>query len=53
MALKVLSQEEGVSVGGCVASGCGSSADRLAHLPEAIRAKVNNHPCFSEDAHHH
>ncbi|MTW20476.1 nitrogenase cofactor biosynthesis protein NifB [Allochromatium palmeri] len=39
--------------GGCASSGCGGSADRLAHLPEAIRAKVNNHPCFSEDAHHH
>ncbi|MFD2111200.1 nitrogenase cofactor biosynthesis protein NifB [Thiorhodococcus fuscus] len=47
MELKVKSQ------GGCASSGCGSSTDRLAHLPEAIRAKVNNHPCFSEDAHHH
>ncbi|EGV28323.1 nitrogenase cofactor biosynthesis protein NifB [Thiorhodococcus drewsii AZ1] len=47
MELKVKSQ------GGCASSGCGSSADRLSHLPEAIRAKVNNHPCFSEDAHHH
>ncbi|WP_043796396.1 nitrogenase cofactor biosynthesis protein NifB [Allochromatium vinosum] len=47
MELKVQTQ------GGCASSGCGSSADRLAHLPEAIRAKVNNHPCFSEDAHHH
>ncbi|EXJ15767.1 nitrogenase cofactor biosynthesis protein NifB [Imhoffiella purpurea] len=47
MELKVKSQ------GGCASSGCGSSADRLAHLPEAIRAKIDNHPCFSEDAHHH
>ncbi|MEA3640371.1 MAG: nitrogenase cofactor biosynthesis protein NifB [Lamprobacter sp.] len=39
--------------GGCASSGCGSSSDKLAHLPEAIRAKVNDHPCFSEDAHHH
>ena len=38
---------------GCASSGCGGSADKLAHLPEAIRAKINNHPCFSEDAHHH
>ena len=38
---------------GCTSSGCGGSADKLAHLPEAIRAKINNHPCFSEDAHHH
>jgi nitrogen fixation protein NifB len=27
--------------------------DKLAHLPEHIRAKVHNHPCFSEEAHHH
>lgn len=39
--------------GGCAASGCGSSKDALAHLPEAIRAKVYNHPCYSEEAHHH
>ncbi|NEV60613.1 nitrogenase cofactor biosynthesis protein NifB [Thiorhodococcus minor] len=48
MDLNVVSQS-----GGCASSGCGSSADRLSHLPEAIRAKVDNHPCFSEDAHHH
>ncbi|AGA91926.1 nitrogenase cofactor biosynthesis protein NifB [Thioflavicoccus mobilis 8321] len=39
--------------GGCAASACGSRQDELAHLPEAIRAKVHNHPCFSEEAHHH
>ncbi len=39
--------------GGCSAGGCGSSADKLAQLPEHIRAKVHNHPCFSEEAHHH
>jgi nitrogen fixation protein NifB len=39
--------------GGCASSGCGGSSDKLAHLPEAIRAKVQDHPCFSEDAHHH
>lgn len=52
MALTIVSQSGGAA-GGCASSGCGSSTDRLAHLPEAIRAKVNNHPCFSEDAHHH
>ncbi len=41
------------SASGCASSGCGGSADKLAHLPAAIRAKVNDHPCFSEDAHHH
>ena len=41
------------AAGGCASSGCGSSSDKLAHLPEHIRAKVHNHPCFSEEAHHH
>ncbi len=30
-----------------------SSAQQLAHLPEGIREKVYNHPCFSEKAHHY
>ncbi len=38
---------------GCASSGCGGSSDKLSHLPEHIRAKVHNHPCFSEEAHHH
>ncbi|NCC40858.1 MAG: nitrogenase cofactor biosynthesis protein NifB [Gammaproteobacteria bacterium] len=57
--LKVLGQGEsgapGVagSAGGCASSGCGSRSDSLSHLPEHIRAKVHNHPCYSEEAHHH
>lgn len=48
--------------GGCASGGCGTDrsndsaggrGDKLAHLPEHIRAKVHNHPCFSEEAHHH
>jgi nitrogen fixation protein NifB len=51
MELKVLGQDTpGESSAG---GGCGSSGDPLAHLPEAIRAKVHNHPCYSEEAHHH
>ncbi len=38
---------------GCAASGCGSKSDQLSHLPEAIRQKVHNHPCYSEEAHHY
>ncbi len=38
---------------GCKAKGCGSSDDGLAGLPEAVRRQVENHPCFSEKAHHH
>lgn len=39
--------------GGCSASSCGGNADQLQHLPEHIRRKVYNHPCYSEQAHHH
>ncbi|TVQ89121.1 MAG: nitrogenase cofactor biosynthesis protein NifB [Chromatiaceae bacterium] len=41
------------AAGGCAASGCGGSADRLAELPATIRDRVKDHPCFSEEAHHH
>ncbi len=55
MELKVLGQEEDVNVpsGGCSAGSCGSTDDQLGHLPEAIREKVHNHPCYSEEAHHY
>ncbi len=38
---------------GCAARSCGSSGDQLSQLPEHIRAKVRNHPCYSEQAHHY
>lgn len=58
MELKVLGQQkpsvqEMTSAGGCSSSGCGGNNDQLAHLPEEIRRKVHNHPCYSEEAHHH
>lgn len=58
MELKVLGQgqepvEASDNNGGCSASSCGSSGDQMSHLPETIRAKVQNHPCYSEDAHHY
>jgi nitrogen fixation protein NifB len=40
-------------VGGCASSGCGSAPDALAHLPDHIRQKVQDHPCYSEQAHHY
>jgi len=52
MALTVLNPGA-ASDGGCASGGCGGSADKLAHLPEQIRDKVKDHPCFSEEAHHH
>ena len=39
--------------GGCSAGSCGSNADRMDGLSEAIRAKVQDHPCYSEEAHHY
>ncbi len=54
MELPVIGQEAAQSSGGgCSASSCGSSNDQLSHLPDAIRAKVQDHPCYSEDAHHY
>ncbi|MFZ2973165.1 MAG: nitrogenase cofactor biosynthesis protein NifB [Ferribacterium limneticum] len=39
--------------GGCASSGCGTAPDALGHLPDHIRAKVQDHPCYSEEAHHY
>ena len=50
MELKVLGSEP---ESGCSSSGCGGNEDQLSHLPESIREKVHNHPCYSEEAHHH
>ncbi len=41
------------SEGGCSASSCGSTDDQLDHLSDEVREKVQNHPCYSEDAHHY
>jgi nitrogen fixation protein NifB len=38
---------------GCSAGSCGSKDEQLSHLPEHIRQKVFNHPCYSEEAHHY
>lgn len=61
MELPVISNTPKSASGGCATSGCGSSPqgghhsppDALAHLPDHIRAKVQDHPCYSEDAHHY
>lgn len=52
MELPVLN-EKPAAQGGCSASSCGSTDDQLDHLSDEIRAKVQNHPCYSEDAHHY
>ena len=39
--------------GGCSSGGCGTDAGALGHLPDHIRQKVQDHPCYSEEAHHY
>jgi nitrogen fixation protein NifB len=36
--------------GGCAAKGCGAPTD---DLDAKTRARVAQHPCYSEEAHHH
>jgi nitrogen fixation protein NifB len=38
--------------GGCAATGCGSPASAN-DLDPAVWAKIADHPCYSEEAHHH
>jgi nitrogen fixation protein NifB len=55
MQLTVLGQEKSANVAGngCASGSCGSSNEQVPHLPDAIREKIQNHPCYSEDAHHY
>ena len=38
---------------GHCAGGCGGGPEADERLPDHVREKIRNHPCFSEDAHHH
>ena len=42
-----------VSPGGCSKGSCGAGAAQPDDWPDEVRAKVQDHPCFSEDAHHY
>ena len=54
MDLPVLNaSQDSAPKGGCSSHSCGSTDDQLGHLPEHIRQKVHNHPCYSEQAHHY
>ena len=53
MELPVLNAEPAAAKGGCSASACGTTDDQMDTLPDSIREKVQNHPCYSEDAHHY
>ena len=51
--LQVASRADlGQSLGGCEASGCGSK-DGPADMDAATWARVKDHPCYSEEAHHY
>ncbi|MBK9018802.1 MAG: nitrogenase cofactor biosynthesis protein NifB [Sulfuritalea sp.] len=39
--------------GGCSTGSCGSTASQMDGMPDDIRARVQDHPCYSEDAHHY
>jgi nitrogen fixation protein NifB len=53
MELPVLQTHQPAAKGGCSASSCGSTDDQTNLLPDSIREKIQNHPCYSEDAHHY
>ena len=53
MDLSVINNAPVSEEGGCSEGSCGSTDDQLSHLSDDIKAKVHNHPCYSEDAHHY
>ena len=53
MDLPVLGNSAAAPSGGCSAKSCGSGGGHAADLPEHIREKIADHPCYSEEAHHH
>lgn len=58
MELKVLGQDNSggdaaPTESGCSKGACGSTSDQMDQLPDSIRDKVKNHPCYSEEAHHY
>ncbi|RTL55859.1 MAG: nitrogenase cofactor biosynthesis protein NifB [Rhodocyclaceae bacterium] len=53
MDLPIYQEEAAPKSGGCSAGSCGSTDDQLGHLSDDIRKKVEDHPCYSEEAHHY
>lgn len=53
MDLPIYQEEPAAKKGGCSAGSCGSTDDQLGHLSDEIRQKVQDHPCYSEEAHHY
>lgn len=42
-----------LSASGCSAGSCGTKPSQLAGLSADVQKKVQDHPCYSEEAHHH
>lgn len=53
MDLSVINEEAPKTESGCSAGSCGSTDDQMSHLSDEIKQKVQNHPCYSEEAHHY
>ncbi len=53
MDLPVIGNTAPAAGGGCSSGGCGAAPDAPVHLPDHIRARVQDHPCYSEQAHHY
>ncbi|WP_276784410.1 nitrogenase cofactor biosynthesis protein NifB [Thalassolituus oleivorans] len=56
MQLTVIGEEtpkEVAAESSCASGSCGSDNDQMSSLPDSIRDKVKNHPCYSEEAHHY
>lgn len=52
MELTILDDTTNHKTGGCSSQGCGSTFEQNSQLPESLQARIANHPCYSEDAHH-
>jgi nitrogen fixation protein NifB len=33
--------------------GCSTTSDPATEMSESLKARIENHPCYSEEAHHH
>jgi nitrogen fixation protein NifB len=51
--LPMIGQDTAKAKSGCSAGSCGSTAGQMDGMSDEIRAKVQDHPCYSEDAHHY
>ena len=53
MSAHILGTPLSSSQGGCSAGSCGTKPSQMAGLAADVQKKVQDHPCYSEEAHHH